>query len=663
MLRYAQSVQYGFVDLKGSGQMRKLVIAAVALSVALLGTGAFVAMRVQRSLNHTRTQLSKEGDLAFDLIPITHPENPGFEPISTPASYTTGIAFQGKLYLAGPGGLAEFSSLEASAHLLRTGLDLPPAPIVHMAVGTVRGVGHPELILATHGEGILFYDGSSLRQLRPHLKAAQDITSILPLTSGDLLVGTRQLGLLVYDGKTLTSFHANLANLAITALAGDVGDLWIGTRNRGLFHWHAGQLDSFDSTSGLPDQQIESLLIISGKVFAGTPLGIAEFIAGRPSRILAPGLFAQSMTTDGTTLTIASIDQGIHELPLAEGNNTQANHANDLQPIEASDLITSGKDILAITPTGLSRRQLSGDWQPILTSSTSMLANSNISALSFSPDGRLWIGYFDHGLDILTPSDPTSKAQHIENDQVFCINRILPDPIRNTIDVATANGLVLFDTTAHPRQTLRRRDGLIADQVSDLALTRNGLVAATPAGLTFFDATGPHSLYAFHGLVNNHVYALASDSTSTRLVAGTLGGISLLNDGVVHSNLTTANSGLKQNWITAIVPVSDSSENSFFVGTYGSGVMQLDSAGHITAMDGATRPSEINPNAMLVTPQHVFAGTLGDGLLVYNRAGHHWTRITAGLPSLNVTAFAQRDGQLYVGTENGIVHIPESRLP
>jgi ligand-binding sensor domain-containing protein len=643
--------------------MRKLVIAAIALPVTLhAGTGIFVAVRVRHSLTQTRSRLAEESRLAFDLSPITHRDNPGFEPLPTPASYTTGTIFHGQLYLAGPGGLAEFPTIMISPRLFRAGLDLPPAPIVRMAVGTLRGVGHSELILATHGQGILLYDGSSLRQLLPRLKSAQDVTAILPLTSGDLLIGTRQLGLLLYDGKTLTPFHANLSNLAITALAGDAGDLWIGTRNRGLFHWHAGQLDTFDTASGLPDQQIESLALSAGKVFAGTPLGIAEFIAGRPSRTLAPGLFAHSLATDGATLTVASIDQGIHELPLAEGR--AARTSLSLEPLEARDLIVIGKDLLAVTPAGLSRRQPSGDWQPILTASASTLADSNISALSFASDGRLWIGYFDHGLDILTApnSDVNSKTQHIENDQVFCINRIVSDPTRNTIDVATANGLVLFDSTGHPRQTLRRRDGLIADQVSDIALTRNGLALATPAGITFLDATGPHSLYAFHGLVNNHVYALASDPTSTRLLAGTLGGVSLLNDDIVHTNLTTANSGLNQNWITAIVPISEDSTPSFFLGTYGSGVMQLDSSGRITAMEGATLPSEINPNAMLVTAQHVFAGTLGDGLLVYQRSTRHWTRITAGLPSLNVTALAERDGQLYIGTENGIVHIAESRL-
>jgi ligand-binding sensor domain-containing protein len=71
---------------------------------------------------------------------------------------------------------------------------------------------------------------------------------------------------------------------------------------------------------------------------------------------------------------------------------------------------------------------------------------------------------------------------------------------------------------------------------------------------------------------------------------------------------------------------------------------------------------EINPNAMLVTRDHVLAGTLGDGLLVYNRKTSRWRTIATGLPSLNVTAFAASGGTLYIGTDNGLVKIPEERL-
>jgi ligand-binding sensor domain-containing protein len=36
--------------------------------------------------------------------------------------------------------------------------------------------------------------------------------------------------------------------------------------------------------------------------------------------------------------------------------------------------------------------------------------------------------------------------------------------------------------------------------------------------------------------------------------------------------------------------------------------------------------------------------------------------MTAGLPSENVTAMAERGGEIYVGTENGLVRIAERAL-
>jgi ligand-binding sensor domain-containing protein len=71
---------------------------------------------------------------------------------------------------------------------------------------------------------------------------------------------------------------------------------------------------------------------------------------------------------------------------------------------------------------------------------------------------------------------------------------------------------------------------------------------------------------------------------------------------------------------------------------------------------------EINPNAMLVTPRHVFAGTLGNGLYIYDRGSMRWTAVSEGLPSSNVTALTESNGYIYVGTDNGLVRIREEKL-
>jgi ligand-binding sensor domain-containing protein len=222
--------------------------------------------------------------------------------------------------------------------------------------------------------------------------------------------------------------------------------------------------------------------------------------------------------------------------------------------------------------------------------------------------------------------------------------------------VATANGLVLFDRAGNPQQVLARSDGLIADHVTDVVSYRGGLALATPGGLTFLGSGGARSLYAFHGLVNNHVYALAV--SGDRLLAGTLGGLSVLDREAILTSYTTATSGLRHNWITAIVSIG----RDWMIGTYGAGIIRLDSNGHFQTFENASANIVVNPGAMLATDWHVFVGTLGKGLWVYDRDADRWRRIEEGLPSTNVTALAAGGGILYVGTDNGLVRIAEQDL-
>src|SRR5205814_7932837 len=101
-----------------------------------------------------------------------------------------------------------------------------------------------------------------------------------------------------------------------------------------------------------------------------------------------------------------------------------------------------------------------------------------------------------------------SRATHMEDEQLFWINRSIPNTRTGGVDVATANGLIRFDQSGDQQQILTRADGLIAENVADVVAYGDGVALATPAGLTFLDSTGVRSMYAFQGLVNNHVYAL-----------------------------------------------------------------------------------------------------------------------------------------------------------
>jgi ligand-binding sensor domain-containing protein len=65
---------------------------------------------------------------------------------------------------------------------------------------------------------------------------------------------------------------------------------------------------------------------------------------------------------------------------------------------------------------------------------------------------------------------------------------------------------------------------------------------------------------------------------------------------------------------------------------------------------------------MVATSRLLLAGTMGRGLYAMNKNSGRWFAITEGLPSLNVTALAAANGFVYVGTDNGLLRIPEQRL-
>jgi ligand-binding sensor domain-containing protein len=631
----------------------------VALVVALL-TGvcgillvAVTLWRVSRSLKAAQAGVAQSGVVEFRAVSLDRPLPAGFESISSPAQFRDAALFRGRFYLCGPSGLSAYDNSGSLAGRYRPGLELPPAPLAAMAAGPQN------LWIATAGQGLLVFDGHRFLQIRPDEQASRNITAVLPLASGRVLLGTEKSGVLVWDSRTLARYHPALADLEVTALAGSEPDLWVGTIGRGVFRWHAGQLDHFSEGQGLPDPRVLSLAVSENATYVGTALGVGEFKDGRFTRVLAGGFLAKALLIKKGALAVGTLDEGVVTVSLAAETPRLRNVAEEsgLQGVER--LLTLDGRTYALARGGLYEQSLeSGDFRKTLDMPGAVLADSNISALDVDRAGRLWAGYFDRGLDVLDAG--FERATHLEDEHVFCVNRIVHSDDGGMSAVATANGLVLFDAAAHEQQVLGKAEGLIANQVTDVLLRGDSrslsITAATAAGITTIDATGTSSLYAFHGLVNNHVYALAADGS--RILAGTLGGLSILDSGFVSASFTTANSGLKHNWITAIVRTGD----DWFIGTYGAGVLKLDSAGHWSTFADWKAPTVINPNAMLVTDRAVFAGTLGQGLAIYNRASGRWRFQTAGLPSLNVTAIARGNGYLYVGADNGLVRIAEKEL-
>lgn len=656
-----------------------LYLPAAVLATALCMI-LFAFLRAQRTLTKAVVETRHGQELPYTLLPFDPTAlaaaNPGFEPIAATLGWTTGVELGDSLFLAGPAGLAQISS-GTLVHLWRTGVELPSARITAVTTGRLRGASEPQVLFSTAGAGaFLLIPGPhpAFAQILPANLEDRDLTSLLPTASGDLLLGTRRHGLLRYSGEALRRELIHLpetdaAALQITALAASGQTVLVGTRNAGAFLLNGGVAERFSAENGLPDDEIESLAMAPAHAYVGTPVGVAEIdlSASRVTRTLAPGLFARALALSDGALTVGTMDQGIRTVSLApEPRLRMASlHTAPFRPekrVEA--LLQTGSGMMALAGGTVLRRTADG-WTSALAPAVTTLSDPNVSALLLAPDGRLWVGLFDHGIDVLS-SGAMSAERHLEDDHLFCIDRLALDPVRGTVAAGTANGLVLFDTAGNPRQTLTRRDGLIADHVNDLVFTPAGLAVGTPAGITFLNASGPESLYAFQGLVNNHVYTLAASADGRNLLAGTLGGLSLLESEQVRRSMTATNSPLRHNWITATLAQGP---GEWLIGTYGAGLayVKLSATGEPSVVPAelpadAPRDLVINPNALLATPNAIYAGTLGQGMLVYDKAARRWTLVQQGLPSLNVTAFAAGAGTLYVGTENGLMRIAESRL-
>jgi ligand-binding sensor domain-containing protein len=626
-------------------------IFAAVLSTPLLAI-AFTLWRASHAREEATAEVFSKSEFGYRMVALDRVVPAAVEPITASPDFRDLATYKGTIVASARGGLFVYDRGGTLIHSYRAGMELPPAELGSMSAGIAAGSAESELFVATRGEGVLAFNGARFRQILPADPGLRAITSLLVLGSGRILLGTERQGLLVFDGHRLAPFHARLKSAHITALAGTDGNLWIGTLANGVFHYRAGQLEEL--LSALPDPQVLSLTVDNDAAYVGTPLGAVEFRDGRRLRALAEGYFVRALALRKDTLHIGTGDEGIVDVPLGSKGSSSARLDPDASPSSVvrltnieGNVYAVGTDAIYIFDPGRKR------WRAALSAGASVMADRNVASLALNA-GRLWIGYFDRGLDIVDAA--LEHAVHYENDTLFCINRIVADADQARTAVATANGLVLFDSIGKPRQIMGRKDGFLSDHVTDVAFRDGGMVVATPAGLSFVDRSGVRSMYVFHGLVNNHVYTIATRGAET--VAGTLGGLSVLDGDAVRVNYTTANSRLKQNWITALARVGD----EWLAGTYGAGVLRLDASGEWHSFPDLKQDFVVNPNAMTVSAGQVYVGTLERGLFILDLSSGRWTNSSVGLPSRNVTALAVDRGYLYAGTDNGLVRIAEGML-
>ena len=397
-------------------------ILAIVLNLPLLAI-ALVFWRASHAKEEAAIEVLSRSQIPFRIAPLDRVVPSAVEPIAATPGFRDLAAYKDTVAVSARAGLFLYTRTGVLERSYRVGLELPSAELGAMSTGVAAGSAEPELFIATRGEGMLAFNGTRFRQILPSALDLRNVTAVLVLGSGRVLLGTESHGVLVYDGRRLAPFHARFKTAHITALAGNDGDLWIGTLADGVFHYRGGQLDELPGA--LPDPQVLSLATAEGVAYAGTPLGVVEFRDGRRQRTLADGYFARAVARRGATLYVGTQDEGIIDVPLQSRPSPRAPSDGGPPAFSVVRLVNLEGEPYAIGETAIYRYDpLQRQWRPALAAGPALLADRNVASLALS-GGSLWIGYFDRGLDIVDAN--LEHAVHHEDDALFCINRIVAD--------------------------------------------------------------------------------------------------------------------------------------------------------------------------------------------------------------------------------------------
>lgn len=591
---------------------------------------------------------------------------------------------KGTRYLATGGGLIAVNP-DGSVKRRYTSLDgLPDNDLTALAVFRDR------LFIGTASRGLLGFDGDTFTSysfVKP--KAAR--VSVLIETESELLIGTLDGGLFEFDGERFTRRFNSAAGASfsrVTALLPLESRLYIGTQDQGLYLWREAQIEHIGTNEGLPSPRVTGLAALppplsdAGRIAVATDFGVVGLADSNELKPIANQPNITSLAVVGGQLWAGLFSGGVAQIG-SDRATQRATPDNEGQPSAAvAGLPQSAPAIVhasdgkfwALTREGAfvrSEREAGPGFEAIAGALVAgrMLTGDHITGLALDGGGRLWVGYFDRGIDIIAP-ESSERLSHVEDDRVREVNFVAYDRNDDQVLAATSRGLVLFDSRLKQTILTRQQDGLINDSIAHVSLRPKGafaneadagssnghaVVLATAGGLTEFSRGRARSLTAFHGLASNHLYS--SVVVGSRLFVGSLSGLVELENLRVVRTYRTANSPLAHDWVTALAEA----DGTLYIGTNGGGVDALLPTGEWVSFAGEVGKFEVNQNAMHYDGERLYVGTSDRGVLIYNTRARRWSRINSGFTSQNVTAIASDDQFIYIGTMNGLVRL-EKRI-
>lgn len=618
---------------KGGKTLRALlVLALVAAGVAAL----LVNRRVDRALEAVRST-----EQPVEFVPV---------PERTPLPYwgtedvESVVALPGGLYAAGAFGVAR---LETPADARAAGFDRvdisTPLPTRR---ATAMSAWRTDLAVGLDAEGLFVYRDGSWSEVRSGFGALH-VRALAESSAGELWIGAREgLFKVGFADRTMLRLHTS----PVRSIALSEGGRIISGGETGLFVSQGGVTTAM-RMDGLETPWIEELAQLDRRIYAATPTGLLGEAADGSMKPVPNGDAVGSITVlDGQLFAAA-------DPPDASVRRFDASGRLRVEqvPSPIRRLFTVDDRVMADTASGLAER--SGEaWRVISRRRQSEgLGHAHVGAVAAFRD-RIIVGFFDGGLAELTPRTPsTPLSSGAADPEAMTLQSlgVTPSP-----PVWAVNALLDAGGSLHIASL---RGAFRYDGARITPLEGSGAafsLAATPGGVAIGYGEGvllPERklLSAFHGLPGNQATALAAAEDG--LLVGTPSGLGYVSDLKVRWRVASGEGKLPHPWVSAILPV----EGGVLVGTYGGGLTRR--IGRMSS-PGEWRPFvetqglKVNPGCLLraVANGRVYAGTDGTGLFRLSVDGTRFERLKLSLPSPRITALFERDGFLYIGTDEGL---------
>ncbi len=616
----------------------RIGFAIALMSVAV--AGFLLNRRVERAL-----EIPAASEQAVEFVPV---------PERSPLPFWGGedvdsvVALPDGLYLAGAAGIArlETSRDPGSSGLDRVDMSLP----LPTRRATALSAWRRDLAAGLGQGGLFVYRDGAWSEIRTGFGLLH-VRTLAETPAGELWIGAREgLFRIGFAERTMVRLHES----PVRAIAiSDAGRMLSGGE-KGLFVTQGG-VTMPKRIDGLDTSWIDAVAVFDGRVHAVTPMGLLAEDGEGLMRASPNGADVDSIAVLGDQLFATSDPPDTSVRRFDAAGRVQVERL----PSEVRRVFSVGDRLLADTSNGLVERS-NDAWR--LTSrrrQQESFGNAHVGALT-AYRGRIVAGFFDGGLAELVPAARSAEAGGLTRSEEPMMLRSLPDP---AAAVWAVNGLLDAGGALHVA-SLRgafRFDGARIDPVEgsgaafSLAQTLGGVAIGLGEGVLLPERK---LLSAFHGLPGNQATALASIGTG--LLVGTPSGLGYVEDLKVRWRVASGEGKLPHPWITAILPVED----GVLIGTYGGGLTR-----RVGAMydPGEWRPFneteglKINTGCLVSANGRVYAGTDGAGLYRLSMDGTRFERLKLSLPSPRVTALFEKDGFLYIGTDEGLTRWPVER--